>query len=416
MTSNRIIVVGGGPAGLMAAGQAALSGVNTILMEKMSRPGSKLGMTGKGRCNLTNNASLNEFISHYGPNGRFMRQVFNRFFSSELIDFLKTINVHTVAERGGRIFPLGNDARYVVNALQRWVQECGVEIKNRNPVQRVLIENDRVAGVIHSKGDCMADAVIIATGGLSYPSTGSTGDGFKLAKQAGHCIVPTRPALVPLETKIDIISKICGLRLKNVLAVLLIDGKKRCSNFGEMQFTSFGITGPTILTLSKLAVDAVRARKEVVLSIDLKPALDEQKLDGRLRREFKANGKKALNSILKTLLPKKMIPACIEMTGIDRGKPGHQITAGERKRLREWLKGFQLKITGYRPFSEAIVTAGGVDIKEIDPRNMASKLVKKLYFAGEILDIDGDTGGYNLQAAFSTGWLAGGSAAINLCK
>ncbi len=419
MTGHRVIVVGAGAAGLMAAGRAAGLGAETLLLEKMERPGRKLRIAGKGRCNLTNVASVSEFISHFGPNGRFLRQAFARFFNSDLVTFFEELGVRTVTERGGRVFPASGQAQDVVDALVQWVGDRGVTLRTRSPVERLLVEVGRVVGVQVSRnqvssqkpGFYSADAVIVATGGASYPATGATGDGYRLAQAAGHTIVPIRPALVPLETAGDVAPRLQGLSLRNVTVRMWVDGKKRAEAFGEMLFTHFGVSGPIILSLSRQVVDALRLGQRVVLSIDLKPALDEGKLDARLLRDLDAHGKQQFRTLLKGLLPSKLIPVCIDLTGIPPDKMAHQITAQERKRLRTWLKDFRLEVTGYRPFTEAIITAGGVNVREVDPRTMASRLVEGLHFAGEVLDVDADTGGYNLQAAFSTGWVAGRSAA-----
>jgi len=409
----------------MAVGQAAELGARTLLFEKMNRPGRKLRITGKGRCNLTNDAPLSEFIAHFGPNGRFLRQAFSRFFTSELAAFFEELGVRTVTERGGRVFPASGQAQDVVDALTRWIGERGVTLRTRSPVERLLVERGRVVGVqvgrkrVFSKkpGFCSAggvyhaDGVIVATGGASYPATGSTGDGYRLAESVGHTIVPIRPALVPLETTGDVAHRLQGLSLRNVTIRVWVNGKRRAESFGEMLFTHFGLSGPVILSLSRQVVDALRLGQRVTLSIDLKPALDERKLDARLLRDLDAHGKQQFRTLLKELLPRKLIPVCIDLTSISPHKAGHQITTQERKRLRTWLKDFRMEVTGYRPFAEAIITAGGVDTRKVDPRTMASRLVEGLYFAGEVLDVDADTGGYNLQAAFSTGWVAGRSAA-----
>jgi len=412
MTGRRVTVIGGGAAGLMAAGQAAEQGAETLLFEKMDRPGRKLRITGKGRCNLTNVAPLSEFIAHFGPNGRFLRQAFSRFSASELASFFEGLGVRTVTERGGRVFPASGRAQDVVDALVRWVDKRGVTLRTRSPVERLLAEGGRVVGVQVFRGRAYrADAVIVATGGTSYPATGSTGDGYRLAEAVGHTIVPIRPALVPLETSGDVAPRLQGLSLRHVTVRVWVDGKKRAEAFGEMLFTHFGVSGPIILSLSRQVVDALCQGQRVILSIDLKPALDERKLDARLLRDLDAHGKQQFRTLLKGLLPRKLIPVCTGLTSISPDKAGHQITAQERKRLRMWLKDFRLEVIGYRPFTEAIITAGGVDTREVDPRTMASRLVGGLYFAGEVLDVDADTGGYNLQAAFSTGWVAGRSAA-----
>ncbi len=412
MTARQVIVVGGGPAGLMAAGQAALGGAPTTLLEKMNLPGRKLRITGKGRCNLTNVAPLDNFITHFGDNGRFLRQAFSRFFSEDLIAFLDQLGVSTVTERGGRVFPASEDAGEVVDALVRWVTQQRVTLLTETGVSKVLRQGERVTGVETARGQVLkADAVILATGGASYPGTGSTGDGYRMAELLGHTVVPIRPALVPLETAGDIAPRLQGLSLRNVTVQVQVDGRQEATEFGEMLFTHFGVSGPLVLTLSKCAVDALRLGRRVALSIDLKPALDEKKLDARLLRDLDAHGKRQFQTLLKGLLPAKLIPLCIEGTGIPADKVGHQITSDERGRLRLWLKELRLEVTGHRPLREAIITAGGIATREVDPRTMASRLVPGLYFAGEVLDIDADTGGYNLQAAFSTGWVAGRAAA-----
>ena len=412
MTGRRVIVIGGGAAGLMAAGQAAQMGAETLLLEKMDRPGRKLRIAGKGRCNLTNVAPVSEFIAHFGPNGRFLRQAFHQFFNSDLVAFFEELGVRTVTERGGRVFPASDQAQDVVDALVRWVGERGVTLRARSPVERLLVEDERVTGVQVSRGSVYrADAVIVATGGASYPATGSTGDGYRLAASVGHTIVPVHPALVPLETAGDIAPRLQGLSLRNVTVRVWVNGEKQTEAFGEMLFTHFGLSGPIILSLSRRVVDALRSGQSVILSIDLKPALDEGKLDARLLRDLDAHGKRHFRTLLKGLLPSKLIPVCLDLTGIPANKVAHQITSEERQRLRTWLKDFRLEVTGHRPFTEAIITAGGVDTREVDPRTLASRLVEGLYFAGEVLDVDADTGGYNLQAAFSTGWVAGRSAA-----
>lgn len=407
-----VIVIGGGAAGLMAAGQAAQSGARTLLLEKMDRPGRKLHITGKGRCNLTNTAPLDDFIAHFGPGGRFLYSAFHQFFNTDLVEFFHQIGVPTVTERGGRVFPASNDAGDVVLHLERWIARGGVTVWTGARVERLIVEGGAVRGVELDDGRAHhAGAVIVATGGASYPGTGSTGDGYRLAEAAGHTMVPIRPALVPLDTAGDEAARLEGLSLRNVSVALWIDGSKHAEEFGEMLFTRQGASGPVILTLSKQAVDALRAGQRVRLAIDLKPALDEQQLDARLLRDLDAHGKRQFHTLLKGLLPRTLIPVCIDRTGIPADRPAHQITASERKRLRLWLKEFRLTVTGHRPLAAAIITAGGVDTREVDPRTLESRLVSGLYFAGEVLDLDADTGGYNLQAAFSTGWLAGVSAA-----
>ncbi|MCK4632169.1 MAG: NAD(P)/FAD-dependent oxidoreductase [candidate division Zixibacteria bacterium] len=411
MAGKKVIVIGGGPAGLIAAGQAAALGAETLLLEAKPRAGLKLAITGKGRCNITNTASLPDFVAHFGKNGRFLHQAFHRFFVPDLIAFLGEIGIGTVTERGGRVFPVEEDAQVVVEALVRWTKDQGVTISNRSSVEKLLIEQGTLRGVRVGERDIMADAVIVATGGVSYPATGSTGDGYRFAAAAGHQIIPVRPALIPLETSGDVALRLQGLSLKNVAIRVRIDGKKRHEAFGEMLFTHFGLSGPTILSLSRHVVDALRQEKKVSISIDLKPALEERKLEARLLRDLQAHGKRQFDTLLKGLLPAKLIPVCCDLNGIEPEKAGHHITADERKRLRLWLKDFCFEVTGHRPPEEAIVTAGGVDTRQVDPRTMESRLVPGLFLAGEVLNVDGDTGGFNLQAAFSTGFVAGQSAA-----
>ena len=407
-----VVVIGAGPAGLMAAGQAASRGAKVLLLEKMDTHGRKLAITGKGRCNLTNIASLADFISHFSPDGRFLRQAFTQFFSDDLVSFFKDLGVDTVTERGGRVFPASEEARTIVQALTGWARSAGVEIKTRTAVKKLLVEGSAVTGVVTDTGRSIrTGAVIIATGGASYPGTGSTGDGYQLAETAGHTISPVQPALVPLQTAGPVAKTLQGLSLKNVKAHLVINNKRAVSAFGDLLFTHFGLSGPVILTLSRTAVSCLQEKKEVSVVIDLKPALDEKQLDTRLLRDLTAHGKRQYRSLLKGLLPSKLIGVCMEQTAIPAERTGHQLTAAERKTLRQWLKNFSFKVTGHRSFKEAVITAGGVAAKEIDPRTMASRKIPGLYFAGEVIDIDADTGGYNLQAAFSTGWLAGRSAA-----
>ena len=411
----KVIVVGGGPAGLMAAGQASLSGAQVFLIEKMERPGRKLAITGKGRCNLTNATELSEFLTHFGRNSRFLRSAFHRFFVPELLEFFRQLGIQTVTERGGRIFPVRNDANEIVTALVNWANATGVIIRPNTRAEQLVLSENRISGVIVRNPNSTtekinADAVIIATGGASYPGTGSTGDGYRLAKSAGHSITPIRPALVPLVTVGNLAACLQGLSLKNVGIKVFADSRKIADEFGEMLFTHFGLSGPVILTVSKLVVDALNAKQKVRISIDLKPALDDQKLDLRLQRDFAQHGKMQFKTVLKELLPQKLIPVCLDLIKIPPEKTCNQITTAERRRLRLWLKNFNFDISGHRGFGEAIITAGGVALNEVDSQTLQSKIVQGLYFAGEILDLDADTGGYNLQAAFSTGWLAGQSA------
>ena len=419
VSKRRVIVIGGGAAGLLASGAAAKFGAKVILLEKMARPGRKLRITGKGRCNLTNVSSVSEFLTHYGHNGKFLIPSFKAFFSNDLLNLLHRSGLATTVESDGRIFPTGGDARDVVDSLLGRVEKQKVDIKVNSAVSRLIVEQARIAAIETISGKqadsnvYQADAVILATGGKSYPATGSTGDGYRLAEEAGHTIVPVRPALVPLETKGDIASRLEGVGLSNISAKLIIEGKKRLEDTKEVMFTSYGLSGPAVLSLSKHAVDALAAKQAVEISIDLKPRLDSPALDRGLIDEIKNSGKKHYKALLKSLLPAKMVPVFCELTGVPDDTPLHQITSDQRKTLRNLLKDFRFEITGHRGFNEAVITAGGVSLREINPVKLESKIVKGLYFAGEVMDIDADTGGYNLQAAFSTGYLAGKSAALS---
>ena len=420
----RIIVVGGGAAGLMAAGTAAKAGARVLLLEKMKQPGRKLAITGKGRCNLTNSAEISDSIAHFGSNGRFLRQAFHRFFNHDLIEFFAANGLKTVTERGGRVFPANGKAPEVVKALRSWLNKKDATVRLSSPVEELIVEDNQIVGVVAAGEKFSAAAVILATGGASYPLTGSTGDGYRLAESVDHNIIPIRPALVPLictpaenstSKKFDL-GRLAGLSLRNVAVRLLINNKKVREVFGELLFTEDGISGPAVLTLSGAAVDALKNQDEVCFSLDLKPALDEKKLEARLLRDLQSRGKESLDSLLRGMLPKEMVAFCLDINEISPQRQGHQVTAKERKRLRAWLKDCRLPISGHRPLAEAIITAGGIDTKEIDPKTMASCRIKNLFFAGELLNIQADTGGYNLQAAFSTGYLAGKAAARQISE
>ncbi len=407
----KIVVVGAGPAGMMAAGRAAQLGAEVLLLEKMPRPGRKLRISGKGRCNITNTAEMPEFMREFGRNGRFLRPAFSQFFSTEILTLLAELGVDHKIERGGRVFPASDRAQDVGDALRRWLTSLGVNLKTESAVTGIIAEGGKITGVRSKSGEYPADAVILAVGGASYKGTGSSGDGYAMAESVGHSIVPVRPALVPLLTADDTAQRLQGLSLRNVDASIWVDDRKKASAFGEMVFTHFGVSGPLVLRLSRFVVDELAAKKRVDLVFDLKPALDHAVLDRRLLRDIDANGKRQFDTLLKDLLPRKIISTCIDATGIPPACPSHQISSEQRKRLRVWLKEFRLRIIGHRPLDEAIVTAGGVSLKEVSPKTMASRIMPGLYFAGELLDIDARTGGYNIQAAFSSGWLAGNSAA-----
>ncbi len=409
MNNFDVIIVGAGPAGLLAAGRAAELGARVLVLEKMRKEGTKLLITGKGRCNITNDAPIGDFIKHIHPNGRFLRNAFSHFFSQDIIDLLHRNGVETTLERGGRYFPTSNQSADVLRALMDWVRKPNVEIRCGQKVEKLILENDVMQGVQSNGMDLMASHVILATGGKSYPSTGSNGEGYELAKQAGHTIERLRPALVPLETKGGVAQKLQGLNLKNVRAVVWVNGKKMGEDFGEMLFSRFGLTGPIILTLSRIVVDELHKGSKVEISVDLKPALDDQKLDRRLLRDLNEHGKKKIINIFRFWLPATMVPVFIDLLGLDPEKECHQVSSGERKQIRVLMKNLGFVITNHRSFKEAIITAGGVSTKEISPKTMESKIVKGLFFAGEMIDLDAETGGYNLQIAYSTGWLAGNS-------
>lgn len=407
-----LIVIGAGAAGLLAAGMAARSGAKVVLLEKNDRPGKKLLITGKGRCNLTNIAEIPELIKNMPGNGSFLYSSFHQFDNRNVIRFFEDLGVATKVERGGRVFPVSDKAADVVGALERFVRQSGVEIRYRAPVAAINVATGRVKGVkVTGSGLVAAKAVIITTGGASYPLTGSTGDGQRLAAELGHTIIPLKPALAPLETVPDWSRTLPGVALKNVKAKVKI-GKQHYEEFGEMLFTHFGISGPIILTLSRwMAAHFDQSTTPLTLEIDLKPALDTEQLDRRLQRDFQQYVRKQLKNALDELLPQRLIPPVILVSGIAEDKFVHQVTRAERSELVKALKSLPLTVTGMRPLAEAIVTAGGVSVKEIAPRTMASKKVAGLFFAGEVIDIDGFTGGFNLQAAFSTGYVAGLAAA-----
>lgn len=393
----------------MAAGRAAACGAPVLLLEKTGRLGNKLRLTGKGRCNLTNDTDVDDFVSHFGPNGRFLYRAFSRFFKDDLRAFFAARGVPTVVERGRRVFPASNDAHQVVQALTNYLLDNRVVIRYHTPVTRLLVENQAITGV-EGPEIFQSAVVILATGGASYPLTGSTGDGYRLAGEVGHRIVPIQPALVPLVVEEGWVQEVQGLSLRNVQVSLYINGRLDGREFGEMLFTHFGVSGPAVLTLSKRAVAGLKDGR-VELSIDFKPALTDDQLDLRLQRDLGQLGRRTFRNILKGLIPLRLRDIFIALTGIPGDKAGHQITSEERKRLFRQLRDTRLTIKAARPLEEAIITAGGVDIREIDPYTMASRLIRGLYFCGEVMDIDADTGGYNLQAAFSTGYLAGESAA-----
>ena len=413
--SYDIIVIGAGPAGLLAAGRASMLGAKVALLEKMEKPARKLRITGKGRCNITSMKSLEDYLKEISPEPRFLRQAFGSFFNQDIIDLLEENGVSTKVERGQRVFPTSEKAWDVAEGLIKWAKSNGVEVINNAKVEKLSEENKEIKGVkiLNQKTGLTepikCKCVIIATGGKSYPATGSTGDGYKFAEAFGHKVEPLRPSLVGIETK-KVFKNLDGLALRNVTATVWLDGKKSISDFGEVEFTEYGLDGPIILRLSRLIVDSVNSNKKVEISLDLKAALDLHKLEARIQRDIAELGKKDFKTLLKLLLPTQLIDVFIELLKINPTKPVNQLSGNEKKGLVNLLKDFRLEVNGYRGWNEAIVTAGGVSIKEINPKTMESKIMKNLYFAGEVIDVDGNTGGYNLQIAFSTGWLAGESS------
>ncbi|MDD2620136.1 MAG: NAD(P)/FAD-dependent oxidoreductase [Syntrophomonadaceae bacterium] len=411
---KKVIVAGGGPAGMMAAAVAARQGANVDLLEKKDAVGKKLAITGKGRCNLTSAAENDRFMAGYACNGRFLFSALNDFSNHDLIEFFAAHGLQCKVERGQRVFPQSDQAMDVVNILHQNLISSGVKVKKNMPVKALYIEHNTIKGIETEKGKLHSDAVIIATGGMSYPGTGSTGDGYRWAKAAGHHIINPRPGLVPLVTEESWVKELQGLSLKNVrVSSYRADGKKINEEFGEMLFTHFGVSGPIILSMSRdIGEYLFSAQHKVKLVLDLKPALDDQQLDQRLQRDLAKYARRQFKNALDELLPRKFIPVIINLSKIDPDKECHQVTRDERKKLLHLLKYFELSIVKTRPLAEAIVTAGGVDVKEVNPRTMESRLLKGLFFAGEILDVDGYTGGFNLQAAFSTGFVAGKNAAL----
>ena len=413
--SYDIIVIGAGPAGLLAAGRASMLGAKVALLEKMEKPARKLRITGKGRCNITSMKPLEDYLKEISPEPRFLRQAFGAFFNQDIIDLLDQNGVSTKVERGQRVFPTSEKAWDVAEGLIRWAKSNGVEIINNAKVEKIIEENKEIKGVEILKQTIKCKCVIVTTGGKSYPATGSTGDGYAFAEAFGHKVEPLRPSLVGIETK-KVFKNLDGLGLRNVTATIWLDGKKSISDFGEAEFTEYGLDGPIILRLSRLIVDSVNNNKKVEISLDLKSALDYQKLDSRIQRDITELGKKDFKTLLKQLLPAQLIDVFIEQLKINPTKPANQLSGNEKKGLVNLLKDFRFEVAGYRGWNEAIVTAGGISIKDINPKSMESKIIKNLYFAGEVIDVDGNTGGYNLQIAFSTGWLAGESSAKSIIE
>ena len=405
---KRVVVIGGGAAGLMAAVIAGREGAKVTLLEKMNYVGKKMGITGKGRCNITNACDMSDFIKNTPGNGKFLYGAYERFTNEDLLQLLHDAGLETKVERGGRVFPASDSALDVRNIFMKLMKHYGVDVHLEEPVKKLLVDDGVVTGVVTDKETYHADAVVIATGGKSYPATGSTGDGYMLAAQVGHTITDIRPSLVPIVTEESWVKDLMGLSLRNVELSVVAKNKVQAKMFGEMMFTHFGITGPIVLSLSYTVGKLMRKKNIGIIGLDinLKPALSPETLDKRLQKDFDLYSKKQLINGMKDLLPSRLIPLIIELAGIDPQKPINQISKEERQQIGYMLQHMPLTVKGLRPVEEAIVTAGGISLKEFNPKTMESKLVKGLYGAGEVLDIDAFTGGYNLQAAFSTGYVA----------
>ena len=411
----KVIVIGGGPAGMMSAIASAENGNKVILIEKMQSLGRKLLITGKGRCNITSSLSMDEFIKNTPGNGMFLYSVYKNYTNTDIIDFLKKQGLEVKEERGNRIFPITDKSQDVLKCFTKRLKELNVEILLNQKVSEILVKDENVIGVRLQDKIINADKIILATGGKSYPLTGSTGDGYKMVEKLGHTVTKIKPSLVPLETfEKDTCKEMQGLSLRNVEIKLKDIEKNKIiyEDFGEMLFTHFGVSGPTILSSSAHLVrykniDELLKNKKIKLSIDLKPALSEEKLDERILRDFNEIKNKQFKNSLDKLLPQKLINIIIERSGINPQKQVNEIKKEERRNLVKLLKNFEVTIKGFRPIDEAIITSGGINIKEINPKTMESKIVNGLYFAGEIIDVDSYTGGFNLQIAYSTGYTAG---------
>ena len=407
---SKVIIIGGGAAGLLAGIAAATYGAEVTIIEKMRVPGKKMLITGKGRCNITNAGELQDIIKNLPGNGRFLNSSLRLFSNDDIVCLLECNGLETKVERGNRVFPVSDKAKDVVDTLVKIYTDLGGKLITDCKVTEITVKDGVATGVKTTNGHFTADKVILCAGGASYPGTGSDGGGAKLAAKVGHTIVPLKPSLVPLVSDYAYVEDLQGLSLRNVRATLYGDGKKLTDDFGEMLFTHFGVSGPIILSLSNMAAEALSKGMEVELAIDLKPALSEEKLDARIQRDFTTYSRKQLVNGMKDLLPQRLIPVVCDMAYLDEEKFINQVSREERKRLVDTLKRFVVPITGTRPIAEAIVTAGGVSVKEINPKTMESKLINGLYFAGEVMDVDGYTGGFNLQAAFSSGYAAGVAA------
>lgn len=410
MPSVDVLVVGGGPAGVIAAGSAARCGVRVALLEKMQKPLRKLCITGKGRCNITNARAYHEFVGQIGHNARFLKTAFSQFFNDDIVQLLNNQGVETVVERGQRVFPATGRAFDVADALLAWARGLGVMVSTHSPVNELLTDGGRICGVQVGDRKIDARAVVLATGGMSYPATGSTGDGYRLAAAVGHQITPLLPSLVGLE--VDCPCRLAGgLILKNVKVSLTVNYNLVAEEFGEVMLAQYGLEGAAVLRLSRQAVRQFHNGQRVCLVLDLKPALSPQQLDARFQRELQVDKQLTVNGLLRGLLPSALVDFVAQRAGLPLNQSVAKLQADALVSLIDTLKLLTFRVIGYRPWTEAVVTQGGVAIKEVDHKTLSSKLLHGLYFAGELLDLDANTGGYNLQIAYSTGWLAGLSAA-----
>jgi predicted Rossmann fold flavoprotein len=412
-----VVVIGGGPAGLIAAGKASLEGANVLLLEKMEKPARKLRITGKGRCNITNIKPLDDFLEEINPEPYFLRDAFKEFFSDEIIELLKGVGVDTVVERGQRVFPASNKAWDVAEGLVKWAKEKGAKILSHSKVDSIVPKgsnfNITYTSTLNNSAhtvDCAS--VILATGGKSYPATGSTGDGYDFAQQLSHTVTSLRPTLVGVETN-PVYNESKGLTVKNVTLELAVNGKKVAEEFGEIEITDYGLSGAIVLRLSRKIVDALANGKGCTLFLDIKSALSPDQIKARIIREIEENGRMSVFDLLRKLVPKELAVQMIDSLDLAAQKIVTRLSTAEIDSIQLWLKEQKFEVVGHRSWNEAIATAGGISLKEINPRTMESRLASGLYFAGEVIDLDGSTGGYNLQIAYSTGWLAGKNAAEN---
>ena len=402
------IIIGAGPAGMMAAIRAGERNKRVLLIERNNTPGKKLLISGKARCNLTNTCDIRDFLEKFSESRDFLRNAFAKFFNIDLMSFFDDAHLDLKTERGGRVFPKSDKSGDILNVLKAKLKKENIKVLLGERAREVIIKNGKIEGVLtHSRKHFLAPHIAITTGGASYPGTGSTGDGYEIARKLGHTIIPIKPALSPILIKEKFVKEWQGISLKNVRLAVFTGDKKIDERFGEMLFTHFGLSGPIILDISASVWDSLELKKNVTLSINFKPAMDHKKLDARLLREFKASPAKSMKNIFKNLLPQGIIKRFLEYCAIDENKNASQVTVEERKRLVRGLFDLRLTPRAVMPVKDGIVTRGGINTREINPKTMESKLLKGLFLAGEVIDVDAKTGGYNMQAAFSTGWVCG---------